>query len=76
MCLFFFSFCFTLQLAKRKPGSFILTLDDLRSYNSGQSSINDQDQNASSKMIAKRYKDKSGKLWTILTESTGLNSEN
>ena len=35
-------------------------------------SNNDQDQNASSAMIAIRYKDKYGTLWTIRAESPGF----
>ena len=72
MFLFVFLLRITLRLAKRKPGSFILTLDDLQSDTSAQSSNNDEDQDASNAMIAIKFKDKSGKLQTITTDATGF----
>ena len=70
MCLLFFLLCIKLRLAQRKTGSFILTLDDLQSDISAQSS--DEDQNTSTAIIAVKYKDKSGKLQTITTDATGF----
>ena len=72
MFLFFFLLCIILPLAKRKSGSFILTLDDLQSGVSAQSSNNAEDQDASNAMIAIKFKDKSGKLQTITTDATGF----
>ena len=72
MFLFFFLLRITLPLAKRKSGSFILTLDDLQSDISAQSSNNDEDQHASNSMIAIKYRDKFGKLQTITTDATGF----
>ena len=72
MFLFIFLLCITLRLAKRTSGRFILTLDDLQSDISAQSSNIDEDQNATSAMIAIKYKDRSGKLQTITTYATGF----